>query len=154
MSFRLRVTLLAAAAVAVAIVIGSVVVYVVVSHQLLGDLDRSLRGRAGLVRVRPRVGPLAGLPRLGPFGQPGLVQFVRADGSGGSVALPGRSRAAVVAQGGAGPFFASGRVDGVHVRVFTAPVGSGLAVQVARPLSETDHALSRIRWYLAGVDLS
>src|SRR5206468_4338321 len=46
MSFRLRVTLLATAAVAIAVVAASAVVYVVVRHQLLGEVDSSLSSRA------------------------------------------------------------------------------------------------------------
>jgi two-component system sensor histidine kinase MprB len=40
-------------------------------------------------------------------------------------------------------------VAGVHVRVITVPYGSqGFAIQIARPLTEVDHSLSRIRTYL------
>ena len=154
MTFRLRVTLLAAAAVAVAVAIASAVVYVVVSDELYGEIDHSLQDRAALAQRRP--GPRQGIPPPGggPFGPPGLVRFVRADGTSPSLLeLPGRERAARVAAGLSGPFFLTGRAAGVHIRVFTARAGPDLAVQVARPLTETDRALSQVRWTLIAVGL-
>ena len=41
-------------------------------------------------------------------------------------------------------YIADSTVDGVHVRVLTAPLGQGLAVQVLRPLQEVDHTLNRL----------
>ena len=46
LSFRLRVALLAGAALAIAVVAASGIVYVVVRHQLLGEIDSSLVNRA------------------------------------------------------------------------------------------------------------
>ena len=42
------------------------------------------------------------------------------------------------------PYFRTRPSDGVHVRVLTAPLGQGLAVQVLRPLQEVDHTLDRL----------
>ena len=64
MSFRVRVTLLATAAVAIAAVAASAVVYVVVRHQLLGEVDTSLVSRAREFLRRP--GPVPGVVTLGP----------------------------------------------------------------------------------------
>ena len=36
----------------------------------------------------------------------------------------------------------------MHVRVYSAQLGDGLAVQVARPLDEVDHTLHRLGLYL------
>ena len=55
MSFRRRVVLLSAGAVAVAIVVASALVYVLTAHELRGQIDASLRGRlnpAGAQSVR------------------------------------------------------------------------------------------------------
>jgi two-component system sensor histidine kinase MprB len=56
-----------------------------------------------------------------------------------------------VAAGRIPAFFTDEHVRGVHVRVLTTEVGPGLAVQLARPLDEVDHTLSRLRLILLGV---
>jgi two-component system, OmpR family, sensor histidine kinase MprB len=155
MSFRLRVTLLATAAVAIAVVAASGVVYVVVRHQLLGEVDRSLINRARDFANHP--GPVPGIVPLGPRaplgGPPTYLQVVAADGAGAAVELPGIERAEEIASKNGAPFFSDGRVQGVHVRVYSASVGNGLAIQVARPLDEVDHTLHRIGLYLLFIGL-
>ena len=42
-------------------------------------------------------------------------------------------------------------VQGTPVRLVTAPVLSGLAIQVARPLDEVNTVLNHLRWILVGV---
>ena len=156
MSFRLRVTLLATAAVAIAVVAASGVVYVVVRHQLLGEVDSSLVNRARDFAEHP--GPVPGIVPLGPRaplgGPPTYLQVVGSDGSGAAVPLPGLIRAEELASGNTGrPFFSDGSVQGVHVRVYSAQLGNGLALQVARPLDEVDHTLHRIGLYLLFIGL-
>ena len=46
MSFRTRLALVAAAAVGIAVVVASVVVFVVVHNELFGEVDRALHDRA------------------------------------------------------------------------------------------------------------
>jgi two-component system sensor histidine kinase MprB len=53
-----------------------------------------------------------------------------------------------VANGEKGPFFDDAHLAGIHVRVLTFPYGDGYALQIARPLTEVDHSLSRIRLFL------
>jgi two-component system sensor histidine kinase MprB len=150
LSFRLRVTLLAGAAVAIAVVVASGLVYVVVRHQLLGEVDSSLVNRARDFSEHP--GPVPGIVPLGPRaslgGPPTYLQVVAADGSGAVVALPGQKQAQKLAASGGRPFFADGTVQHVHVRVYAEPVAEGLAVQVARSLGEVDHTLHRLGLYL------
>jgi two-component system, OmpR family, sensor histidine kinase MprB len=157
MSFRLRVTLLATAAVAVAVVAASAVVYVVVRHQLLGEVDRSLVSRASDYLEHPGGGLGPGIIPLGPragFGGPPTVQqVITAGGAGAVFNFPGLKHAEQLAAKGGSPFFASGRVQGVHVRVYAAQIGDGLALQVARPLGEVDHTLHRLRFYLVLIGL-
>ncbi|MBE2319098.1 HAMP domain-containing histidine kinase [Solirubrobacter sp. CPCC 204708] len=50
-----------------------------------------------------------------------------------------------VAEGREGPFFADREIDGVHVRVHVAQAGDGMTLFVARPLTEVDSALARLR---------
>ena len=157
MSFRLRVTVLATVAVAVAVVAASGVVYVVVRHQLLGEVDNSLVNRAREFVQHPGPGPGLGIVPLGPRarlgGPPTYLQVIRSDGEGAAVALPGVRQAEQLASSGGRGFFSDGNVQGVHVRVYSAQVGDGLALQVARPLDEVDRTLHRIGLYLLFIGL-
>jgi two-component system, OmpR family, sensor histidine kinase MprB len=162
MSFRTRLALVAAAAVALAVVLASVVVYVVVRNQLRGTVDEALKDRAAEVARAPLRtlrdfnfggnGPfLLPGPELG--GAPGYIQLVDADGNTARppdelVELPVSDNELAVARGQEGAFFDDARVAGIHVRVLTFPYAEGYAVQIARPLTEVDHSLSRIRLFL------
>jgi two-component system sensor histidine kinase MprB len=152
-SFRARLTLVAAAAVALAVIAASAVVYVVVQDQLRSDVDAALRRDADrLSHLDPR-GVARSLlhPQFG--GAVSYPQLVGADGrsfSGGSVTLPTDDRVVAVAKGGASPFFTDAHVSGTHLRVLTVRYAfePGYAIQVSRTLTDTDHALSRIRLFL------
>jgi two-component system, OmpR family, sensor histidine kinase MprB len=93
-------------------------------------------------------------PKLG--GAAGYFQFVT---SGGKISrppsenerLPVGSGVPAVAAGTRKAFFSDQTVARTHVRVYTAQVGKGVAVQIARPLTEVDNALSRIRLLLLAV---
>jgi two-component system, OmpR family, sensor histidine kinase MprB len=158
-SFRARLAIAAAAAVALAVVLASVTVYVVVRSELRGTLDSALRDRAAQVQHEPlrafQAGDQAFLepgPQLG--GAPGYFQVVSADGDtirlpNETVELPVTDAVREVASGRRGGYLSDADVAGVHVRVITVPYGSqGFAIQIARPLTEVDHSLSRIRTYL------
>jgi two-component system sensor histidine kinase MprB len=171
MSFRRRVALLAAAAVAVAVVLASALTYLLVAHQLRGQVDAQLRGRAhGLPFITSEVAHGAeGLPLfpgeiprnlfLGISPRPnqvrGYQQLVDSKGkilrrSGSAhVTLPvGGATLALAARHGH-PAFSDARVDGIHLRILAESVRPGLAVQFAQPLTEADHLLSRLRLILA-----
>jgi two-component system, OmpR family, sensor histidine kinase MprB len=157
MSFRARIALVSAVAVALAVVIASVVVYFVVRGQLFSSLDESLRETAhepGRALFAP--GP--------PSRELGYVQVVFRDGTctagpERACALPVTPGAQNVAAGERKGYYSEATAsdaDHTRLRIYTFPVtfpvpGTGLvpaAVQVARPLTEVDHSLSRIRWYL------
>jgi two-component system, OmpR family, sensor histidine kinase MprB len=81
------------------------------------------------------------------------VQVVRSNGTtlnppGETVELPVDEDVLSVARGEADRFLADKDVAGVHVRVLTIPLAPGFAVQVARPLTEVDDTLARIRTLL------
>jgi two-component system, OmpR family, sensor histidine kinase MprB len=161
-SFRLRVTLLATAAVAIAVAAASGVVYVVVRHQLLGEVDQSLVNRAEDFVRHPGPGPEFGIVPLGPRqnlgGPPTYLQVISASGEGATVALPGQKKAERLASRGGHPFFSEGNVEAtnggdLHVRVYAAQLANGVALQVARPLDEVDHTLHRIGLYLLFIGL-
>jgi two-component system sensor histidine kinase MprB len=153
MTFRLRLILVAAAAVALAVVGASAVVYVVVRNQLRDQVDASLVRSAN----KWAHSPPEGFAR--PFFNSDFTEslsfpmLVRADGhvpGGQSVSLPVATKDLAVARGDAHLSFRDARVQGVHVRILTVrhEFLSGYAVDVARPLTEVDNSLSDIRLYL------
>jgi len=197
-NFRNRVSLLAGAAVAVSVVAASLTLYFVVRHQMLEQVDASLRDRVptlGSIVVSPK-GTGTGLdvngtkqlqpgavrcviiepgpvpepppatcpnpvtvqnlppPKLG--GPGGFSQFVDSQGHVTlplfeNVSLPVTSADLDVAAGTRGMLFEDATVQGTPVRVVTAPVFKGVAIQVARPLDEVDTVLSHLRWILIAV---
>jgi two-component system, OmpR family, sensor histidine kinase MprB len=164
MSFRARLALVATAAVALAVVLASVVVYVVVRDQLRGTVDDALKDRAAEISRFPlrafQSGDQAFLERGPGLGEAqGYIQVVTVDGhtiraADARVALPFSDHVLSVAQGNDGSFFDDARVSGVHVRVLTIPGDSGFAVQIARPLTEVDASLERIRLFLIVIALA
>jgi len=92
---------------------------------------------------RVRISP----PKLG--GAAGYSQFVSA---GGKISLPPNETirlpaggAVAVASGTKAAFYKDATVDGTHLRIYTARLDKQTAIVIARPLTEVDHALSRIR---------
>ena len=158
MSFRGRLALAASVAVALAVVVASAGVYLVVRNQLRGTVDSALRDRAADVQHEPlhafQQGDRAFLqpgPELG--GAPGYFQVVAADGRtirlpNETVELPVSNAARAVASGDRGGFLSDEDVSDVHMRMITVPYARGFAIQIARPLTEVDHSLDRIRDYL------
>ena len=180
MSFRRRIALLAAAAVAVAVVLASALTYLLVAHQLHGQLDSQLRDRSRnvpfLVRreAAERLTPLLGkavLPRRNPFGNlpphpnqvRGYQQLVSSSGSvlfrSAGVTLPVSAPTRALAVKGRGSFFDDAHARGIHLRVLTEGVRPteggrpGLAIQFAQPLTEVDHLLRHLRLILALIAL-
>ena len=160
LSFRTRLTLVAAAAVALAVVAASFVVFLVVRNQLRGQVDNALRARAhdfdhGLTIDH---GFLEGGPV--PLGGGDYVQLVDSKGhtirtqfeaSGGS--LPPNKAALDIAKGHQGSGFGDAKIGGAQVRVYTiGPFNDGqgntYALQVARSLGEVNHTLGRITIFL------
>jgi two-component system, OmpR family, sensor histidine kinase MprB len=166
MSFRLRLTLVAAAAVALAVVLASAVVYVVVRDQLRNEVDNSLRDRAGEIshsrlEARPDFSGRFFLDIPGPplGGAAGYVQVVQDDGStirprGATVPIPVNNRVQGVVRGDDGSFFYDTHVSGTHLRVLTFPGRPGYAIQVARSLTEVDDSLDRIKTFLIVIALA
>lgn len=160
MSFRARLTLAAALAVALAIALAAPAVYAIVRGELRGEVDDALADRAdAIAHMRLRRGiDFEGNPVVAPppsrYGNAGgYVQYVS---SRGEVARPEGepfplpvSRAVDVAKGKLGHEYFDSRLAGIHVRVLTLRTTQpGIAVQVARDLSEVDAALARIRTLL------
>jgi two-component system, OmpR family, sensor histidine kinase MprB len=157
-SFRARLVLTSAAAVALAVVAASALTYVLVRDELRGEVDEALRGRAATTRLRIVQDPETGRrfldvppPLFG--GAPGYTQLVTSSGTtirpfDEGVALPVTDRDKAAAQGTEGSFFSDAHIGDTHVRVLTVPLEHGYALQIARPLNEVDNALARIRKWL------
>ena len=158
MTLRARLTLASGLAVFVALAVASAVIYVVVRDQELDQIDSSLQARvpviSGVVPLDPfNPGTIAVEgTNLGAAG--GYSQFVDLNGAtalpkGEHTSIPIDARTLAVARGERGPFLTDMTVAGTHVRVYTAWAGSGFAVQIVRPLTETDHLLNHLLLVLA-----
>jgi two-component system sensor histidine kinase MprB len=158
-SFRARLTLVAAAAVALAVVVASFVVYVVVRSELRSTVDTGLRATASEVSQEPpqhlgRSAPPA--PDIG--GPGGYIQIVRSDGKKyrppqEQVALPAGTREIRIAKTGGGTYFRDVNVGGTDLRILTVPYAApGFAIQVARSLREVNHVLGRLAIFLLLID--
>ena len=163
MSFGHRLTLTAAGAVAAAILLLSGLTWVLVRAELRGEVDRSLRTQAERAQsfagaVEPV--PVGALPQRLPLppdaalgGPRGYVQVVSPEGD--VIRGPGASFELPVAQPAGKTELRDATVDGTHVRVLTAGLDdSGFALQIARPLTETDRVLRRLAWILVAVSVA
>jgi two-component system, OmpR family, sensor histidine kinase MprB len=157
LSLGSRLSIAAAVAVAVAVALASTASYVAVRAKLRGQVDSALENRADVVEsVRAALDagqPLPGVGKLLPPGKfggaGGYVQFITSAGTGDQEALPVSDSAREVAAGTRGPYLSDEHVQGTHVRVLTLPLTPGFGVQIARPLTETDHTLRSLRVLLA-----
>jgi two-component system sensor histidine kinase MprB len=172
-SFRRRIVLLAATAVAAAIALALAVTYMLVRHDLRASVDDALRasvpdvisvsgsptgpgvsgdgGGATQLAVRLQApdgdfGAATGIPQL-------TYENGRTIGPVTDRMLPVPASVRDVAAGRRGEFLRDETVDGVHLRVLTRPAADGAALQIARPLTEADATLGRLRWLLGLVVL-
>jgi two-component system sensor histidine kinase MprB len=150
MSLRRRIAITAAVAVAIAVVLGSLVAYAVVRDTLRGQIDASLRVPPGGGVSFSREVPRGVLPDVAPLEGP--VIFIQRVEGDRIFATPGQQQrlgdpaeVQAVADGRRPPYFDETHVDGVHVRFFTTRAPNGTAIQLARPMTEVDTALSRLR---------
>ena len=172
MSLRTRIAAAAGLAVAVVVLVAAAAIYFGVRAELRGEVDRSLRERAGAIAqlAGDRGGPEGGAggpgtpgsgrpgergrgfpsPRPEPFGGPeGIAQLVLPSGRvvrppGADEAVPVGSRAREIARTGSGEYLTDSTVKGTHLRVLTRGAGDRGAVQLARPLDEVDRQLDRV----------
>lgn len=159
MSFRTRLALAAAAAVALAVVLASFTVFVVVRSQLRAEVDRALQRRADEIALLPpdQVARALVRPDFELGGAEGYPQVVTEDRivrpPRAQFALPVTDRVREVATSGGEAFLTDADVGGTHVRLITFPYAPGIAVQVARPLTEVDHTLERVTRFLVAIAL-
>jgi two-component system, OmpR family, sensor histidine kinase MprB len=155
MSFRTRLALVAAAAVGIAVVAASVVVYLVVHNELLAQVDRALETRARQLASLPPgsihiEGGRLDIPGA-PFGiESDFVQAVPFSGppvSQVGATLPVTARDHAAANGNSSFYYSTKRYRDVEFRVLTVPA-TPYALQVARPLTEVNRTLHRITFFL------
>jgi two-component system sensor histidine kinase MprB len=165
MSLRARLTLAAALAVAVAVAIASVVAYVAVRSELRGEVDEALAERSRAIgAIRIGASPfqenqfflrIPG-PQLG--GPGGYIQVVGPEGTirapGDDLELPVDERTREAQARGGEPFYSDAEVAGTHVRILNTPAGNGYVLQIARPLTEVDDSLDRLRTILVLIALA
>jgi two-component system sensor histidine kinase MprB len=156
----LRSRLVAAALIAVLLAVAGAVgiSYVVVRHELVGQVDHQLNqlagqlGKGGVVfgetGGRPSISILP-RPRIGE--EQGLVQLVNTAGNTGLppnqlVSLPVTSADLRIAQSRSGPAYSTTRISGLggEWRMLTTPLLPGVALQVALPLGSVLSQLHRL----------
>ena len=159
MSLRTRLVLAAALAVAVAVTAAAFFVYARTRGELHGEVDATLRERASaVVRERNRPGGAAAPSQAGPNGNNLFVRPLPLGGAGGLVQtvddrgqirtgpdtteIPLIDGTTEVAAGTKEPFFADVDVEGTPLRVYTTRFNRNMALQVARPLTETNAVIS------------
>jgi two-component system sensor histidine kinase MprB len=175
-SLRTRLTVAGGGAVFVALAIASLVIFVSVRSNLRDQIDFSLIQSAQAVGLKSGASteqPPAGLPlanraklRAARAGQPLLgtagssyFQVIPKLGSatnGGPAGfVPVESTDASVARGLAPPYFRDVRYRGVAMRLYTmrlANASDGL-VRTARPLTDANATIARVRWILLALTL-
>jgi two-component system sensor histidine kinase MprB len=175
MSYRRRLMLSAALAVALAVAMASIATYVFVRAQLRDSVDdglRSLSERVGTA-PEPRDSPqrrqldpeqerrefLLLLPSS-PLGeQAGYAQVVSSAGNiqpppNQQALLEAGPRVVAVAQGNADPFFYDSELNGTDVRVYVAQFAEGQALQAARSLEDVNATMRRLALVLTLVSLA
>jgi two-component system, OmpR family, sensor histidine kinase MprB len=196
MTFRRRIVVLAAGAVAVAIALAAVVTYVVVRHELRGGIDASLRQQRPKViftrRIDKATAPAAGqaaggktvsgeagerpavemldqlpagadelfvaqLPSTKLGGAVGLAQVTLANGdvirSASGEKLPTTEADREVGSGTRREAFRDATIGGLHFRVMTTRGRDGSTLTLAKPLTDVDDTLGRLRWILFAVTI-
>jgi two-component system, OmpR family, sensor histidine kinase MprB len=175
-SFRKRLTLLCAGAIALVLTLGSGATYLIVRGQLRDEVDASLAQQSKAVVIYAQDGDVieraddaatelppppknlgqriqvaAPAPAFGSL--PSYVEVIDSRGKAahppaGRVNLPVSNRAIEIARTGRGSFYDDVHVRGTHLRMRVAPVGKHRALLLAQSLSDVDTALNRLAWSL------
>ena len=156
MSFRLRVTLFTAAAVAVAAIGASVAMYLVVQDQLIKQVNDNLlaaasgpiRDSGGPFRRGPGDQTVSNRPEV--FGQILNASGTVVQGDGG-YSFPAMITSEVrnVAAGKAPEFYATAVVGDARFQIYVKPIQGG-AIEVVQQLAPIDAALAQTRLLLIG----
>ena len=150
MSFRVRLTLLCVLAVAVTVVLASIVSYVAVSNRLHDQTDDSVRAAATRLATLPN--PEVALPYFG-LPTPNTRDYMRvtfADGqshvpSDDAPTIPPSRIDAAIARGNPRFEFRDAHVNGQHVRVASTTAGDSKSVQFAQAVDDVDATIDDLR---------
>ncbi len=173
MSFRRRITLASAAAVAVAVLLASVLVYLLTAGEVRGQVDAQLGSRSDNLRLiehrpvhhhenrllRALEGDALGNVSPRPNQVRGYQQLVNSSGtvlfrSGAkNVTLPVDGRTRALAAGKGDSFFRDATVNGVQLRILAERIAPDRVVQFAQPLTEVNELLSHLRLILVLIGL-
>jgi two-component system, OmpR family, sensor histidine kinase MprB len=157
--FRTRLALVTALAVALTVILASVIAYALVANGFRSQVDDNLLERlpglrAVLLRSSALTGGTSRLPSIPQrqFGTSNFFQVVTASGrlilpAGEQGKLPATSVARAIAQGKHRDQLVDMTVLGIHLRMLTAQVRSGYTVQIVQPLDVVDKTLSQLRFF-------
>jgi two-component system sensor histidine kinase MprB len=158
MTLRARVTLAAGAAVLLAVVAVSIVVYVVVRANMYERIDESLSHRLGSFTQQGLPHDPSSVPEHLPLVEDIFMQVVDRDGETVSIfdnrPLPVTPDVLAVARGEREETFFDADVDGTSVRVYVTSAGRGGALQVGRALTEVEQALRQLVLTLTVISLA
>jgi two-component system, OmpR family, sensor histidine kinase MprB len=150
MSFRARLTLLCVLAVAVTVVLASVVSYFAVSKRLHDQTDNSLRADSTRLAKLPNAEialPYFDLPT------PSARDYLRVTSADGTskipsdqpIAIPLRPIDVKIARGDVRFAFRDAVVDGKHLRIASAAALDGQSVQFAKNVDDVDATINDLR---------
>jgi two-component system sensor histidine kinase MprB len=135
MSFRQRIALLVALAIAATVAGASVAVWVIAKHELYKQLDQTLYAQAQ--------------NSGGPFGGSRYVRTIHANGTAsGNAAIPITRDVLRVVRGQAPGFYKNTSIDDLHLREAVFTSGDGDVVISVYPLEPTQQSLNRIRFWI------
>jgi len=138
MSFRQRLMLFTALAIAVTVAGASLAVWIVSKHELYAQLDQTLAVQA----VSGDHGPFGGA------GNNTLTIHSDGDPSRGNTTIPVTKRAVTVANGTSGGYYVNTTIQDTRLRELVFSPAPGTAVISVYQLSPTLHALARIRFWI------
>jgi two-component system sensor histidine kinase MprB len=163
LGFQARLTLVAASAVALSILVAAVVVYFVARAEVLGQIDTGLANRAATASARGSINVGPTVP------DPYLLQIVRLDGSvlvssqavspavPPTPVLPVSGADRLVAEGAAPGFYRTETVNHVPFRIYTSPVfltrppPQRAALEIGVPLTDANRTLDTLQLILIAV---
>jgi two-component system, OmpR family, sensor histidine kinase MprB len=158
MSLRQRVGVASAAVVALVVALALLTSYLAVRDELIGQIDKELRSQAALIVDRfhgdePLPGMSASAGGSAPYFQ---SVFPNGTVTLGPLRLPQVRQAQAVASGTASAYLTSVYAGHAPLRMYTFEVNgiyydgqTAVAIQLARPLTEVDNALRRLKLLLA-----
>jgi two-component system, OmpR family, sensor histidine kinase MprB len=150
MSLQTRLTLAAAAAVALAVAILAAGTYIATRNLLYGQVDEALRERADEAALRATAGGFVIRLAASPFGLGAGAQIVAADPEEPTppFSVPVVPNDRRIASGEAPAGYRTAELGGMRLRVYVQQLAPGHAALLVRPLTEVDSTLSRLRLIL------